>query len=838
MSLRKLRDYLRILLLWTITSLITSTAAFAQTQPVQNETKSAQTDKRIDPNEEIVVSFFGNLDIEGTIRILTELTGKKIIPSKDAEGLYLTVYSPVIMPKSEALELMYKAINDQGFVAEETDDAIYIKPNLKKQKADIPLITDDVKLSELDKELIARKAFRLNNNSPSQIAQIIEPLLSDNGYLDSEADKLIVTDKVEILRRLEPIVEKFDSGIPPSSDVLYEVPGGDPQKIAELISFILNGQTDANSPASSSSRISERTTAWQLIQLKYIDINEAVKKLKEILKEMGIDATNRLIVLPFAKSKQILVIGNNKEDRKLVEVLIQCFDLQSTNKSYEIEAIPLKYVDVNEFADLLIKISEDMDPPIQFSIYPIVPSNHLLVFAKKGIQDMVKKLLKEIDIPQNQIETEDFKQKNNDPNEKQDYEIITVKYVELNNAARILSELLDETGLFVRYNIEVQQEGASKQLIVYGDEKTRKLSRKLLQQIDTESFVKAQEFDLISINSVDVNEVADALRIILEDIYAGDTNKINIVPLFDQHLLLIFGDKYYCQLIKTITKGDIPEHSLQRKTFGLRYANPEDVKAGIDELFKWTRPATTTQVRTDYGSTPDGMLSANRVIPNSLQNQIIVLAPEEAMKEIAELIEEWDSPVVCREKKQTEPNDGAITPLAVTEKTGNLKTSAPSQELERIQKVSKDSKQKEAEKQDYEVIQVTNIDVNIASDVLNKIAQRMEMKNIFIQPLIEDNLLLLFGDNYLIQPLKKLLKEIDTESFAGVREYDIITLKYINAEEVTESLYELWKDGGVDHKNKIALVSLPKTNQLFIFGKKQYRDMVRKLVEVIDIPEN
>ena len=169
--------------------------------------------------------------------------------------------------------------------------------------------------------------------------------------------------------------------------------------------------------------------------------------------------------------------------------------------------------------------------------------------------------------------------------------------------------------------------------------------RRPVKELDHELFANAQEYDIIPINYSDVNDVTDSLHRVFKESKVEYTNKITIVPLPEYKVLLIYGDNSYCEALRKLTR-EYPQ--LQRKTFQLKYANPQDVKNKLDELFGTTDLTIpiqrTTRIRTLNENTGSGTISKDTVITIAYPSlkQIVVLASENKMKEIEELIAEWD----------------------------------------------------------------------------------------------------------------------------------------------------------------------------------------------------
>ncbi len=179
---------------------------------------------------------------------------------------------------------------------------------------------------------------------------------------------------------------------------------------------------------------------------------------------------------------------------------------------------------------------------------------------------------------------------------------------------------------------------------------------KLIEQFDMQD-VQPQDYDTISVMYVDVDEVASSITTIMDDWGVEYTRNITIQPLVQSRQLLVFGKKQYRDMVKKLVEEiDLPTNQLKRKTFQLKYADPEDIKEKIDELFSLTGSTsstsgrTTTSARTTATRTSSGnstMLSADTVITTTYPSlrQIVILASEDNMKEVTKQIEDWDSPI-------------------------------------------------------------------------------------------------------------------------------------------------------------------------------------------------
>jgi len=197
-----------------------------------------------DPNELVQVNL-SSVDIRMIIQILTSWTGKSIIPTNGAENVRLTVFgAQQMMPKSKALELVYKALRVQGYVAEDDGDTIFIKPVSQTAKINsAPIIDADTPLATIqDREAVVQKFFRLKNTAPTQIAQILYQLLGDSCFIsaDDSTSTLLVIDTVRTLMRAELLINKFDIDMAETFTEIFEIRHRDPEEIIELLETLIS----------------------------------------------------------------------------------------------------------------------------------------------------------------------------------------------------------------------------------------------------------------------------------------------------------------------------------------------------------------------------------------------------------------------------------------------------------------------------------------------------------------------------------------------------------------------------------------------------------------------
>ncbi|MEJ2702114.1 MAG: carboxypeptidase regulatory-like domain-containing protein [Sedimentisphaerales bacterium] len=146
---------------------------------------------------------------------------------------------------------------------------------------------------------------------------------------------------------------------------------------------------------------------------------------------------------------------------------------------------------------------------------------------------------------------------------------------------------------------------------------------------------------------------------------------------------------------------------------------------------------------------------------------------------------------------------------------------------------------------EYEVIQLNHVGATEAAERVTKALQEMLgaefQKGIFIiQPIENTGQIVIFGRKDLREIAKKLLAQLDTpNSLPETKdEYEVIQLKYVGAEEAAKRINEALQEmSGAEFQKGLFIVQpIENTGQIIIFGRKDVREIVKKLLAQLDIP--
>ncbi|MEE8575924.1 MAG: secretin N-terminal domain-containing protein, partial [candidate division Zixibacteria bacterium] len=260
----------------------------------------------------------------------------------------------------------------------------------------------------------------LENYSPSQMGQIVGPLLSETGYVsaDETTGNLLVIDTVENLLRIEIIIREFD--VPEAEQTvteIFEIRYGDPSEIVQLLRMLITGETGTSSRSlgrSSSGRSSYSRTSYSSSR-GYSSRGSSRSGSSSVM----IGPSQQPVVLIPEPNRRWIIARASAEDMKRIGEWIDKLDHEEPVKA-EYETISIMYADVEEVADRLNEAMQQMPgSELQASvlIQPLEQAKQIVIFGRADIREMVKKLIMEVDIPPGEFDTKVFELKHADPDQ-------------------------------------------------------------------------------------------------------------------------------------------------------------------------------------------------------------------------------------------------------------------------------------------------------------------------------------------------------------------------------------------------------------------------------------
>jgi general secretion pathway protein D len=379
------------------------------------------------PNVPMEFVNLKSVEMKSIIEKLAEWTGKVIIPTDEALKQKVTIYAPDKLPRSEALRVIYSALRLKGFIVEETDNTLFLKPIADAKLGRVPTIPANEPLAMIEnKDQIVQKFFELKSYSATEMASIIQPLVGEHGYVsvDETSGTLLVIDSVSNLIRLEKIIQQFD--VPGSEQAvtdIIEVHHGDPSEIVQMLNILL-GETEGIStsrnnrnqrgrggPPSRYNSFAQRTSNTP-------SNNNKPTGSKEGEATSVIVGTTRgpIVLIPEPRRKWIIAKAS-AEDLKQIKDWVSKLDREEPVES-EYEVVQLRYADPREVADSIEQGFGNL-PGTEFLpnilVQPLTETKQVIVLGRKDLREIVKKMITELDIPPGNLVTEHIKLKHADP---------------------------------------------------------------------------------------------------------------------------------------------------------------------------------------------------------------------------------------------------------------------------------------------------------------------------------------------------------------------------------------------------------------------------------------
>jgi general secretion pathway protein D len=599
-----------------------------------------------EPNGPMEFVNLKSVEMKSIIEKLAEWTGKVIIPTDEALKQKVTIYAPDKLPRKEALRVIYSALRLKGFIVEESDDTLFLKPITDARLGRVPTIPANEPLEMIDnKDQIVQKFFELKSYSATEMASIIQPLVGEHGYVsvDETSGTLMVIDSVANLIRLKRIIDQFD--VPGSEQTvtdIIEVRHGDPSEIVQMLNILLgemegrstlryNRDRDRNDRGSrsSSSRISAQRTS---------NTSSGRTASKEGEATSVVVGTTRgpIVLIPEPRRKWIIAKAS-AEDLKQIKEWVSKLDREEPVES-EYDIVQLRYADPREVEQSVGDGFRDL-PGTEFLpsilIQPLTETRQVVVFGRKDLRELVKKLIAEVDVPPGQFETAHIKLKHADP------DMVKEKLDELYQGG--MSGTSSRFGFYGGYNPYSRGRGSSsqsseivkvvaystlKEITVIASPENMEEIRKRVAEWDVPLDIESVKPRIIELHNCDPVEMANLLTSIFSEggssssnrgmsMFRGmfasqlvDQQKI-VGPLYGQltfesvpgtkKIIVVSKIPEAYDVIETLIKElDKEEMAEIPEVVTLKYADPEKLSEILNAMFAEAGTSATLR-RSDVG---------------------------------------------------------------------------------------------------------------------------------------------------------------------------------------------------------------------------------------------
>ncbi|MHC5088212.1 MAG: secretin N-terminal domain-containing protein [Planctomycetota bacterium] len=648
------------------------------------------------PGEILEAINLNNIEMKDIIQKIADWTQKPVIPTSDEiMQVRISIYSPKKVSRDQALSLILMALHTRGVLVDEQADKIFLRPLASVRLGSVPTVGTDEPLARIeDKTSVVEKWFQLISYSPTQLIQIINPLIAEYGYAiaDEGTMRIAVIDTVENLMRIERLIHQVD--IPESdqeTEEIFELKHGDPLEIVQVLQIILDQK---NAPSRSGG--SPRRGGGQQ------DIKNAMSVT------IGSDATP-IRLIPMTKQRWILARAG-REDMSQIAEWIKKLDIADTEQLRQ-TVVQVRYANVQEVARMVQNTIQKMpgtdDVQTNIVVEALPQSGQIVVYGSEPNRKMIEKLIAEIDLPQEDLfieNTFDLKHADSDEIKKKIDELYsenvprydTYSYYRFGAGSKRKPE---DTVKTIAYPL-------LKQVTVIASEVNMKKITGQIAEWDKPLDIESDQYRILSLKNSDPVQLSQLLtKLFSEDASGGSQNLMRMIffgrgeseskkkivgslygmltfePVPDTKKLIVISKipEAYEVIERLVKKLDSQENAEVPRVITLNYADAEDLCDQLNAILNESgTPATLRrqaeglseydpEAETSAGTNTDNnagtitpwwtrqrmdnteMPSSNligqvRFVPVHRSKAVLVLSPPEYLEDITMMIKELDRP--------------------------------------------------------------------------------------------------------------------------------------------------------------------------------------------------
>lgn len=161
-------------------------------------------------NPDAVTLNLVNADIEGVVKVVSEITGKNFVLDPRVKGS-ISIVSAKPMRRSAVYDVFLSALRLQGFAAIEEHGIVKILPESDAKLNPTPTFGPSEQARGAG-DRIQTRIFTLKYESAAQLAPILRPLIAPNNAISAypNSNTLVITDYANNLERIEKIIASID----------------------------------------------------------------------------------------------------------------------------------------------------------------------------------------------------------------------------------------------------------------------------------------------------------------------------------------------------------------------------------------------------------------------------------------------------------------------------------------------------------------------------------------------------------------------------------------------------------------------------------------------------
>jgi len=257
---------------------------------------------------------FVNADIEGVVKVISDITGKNFVLDPRVKGV-ITIYSAKPMPRSAVYDVFLSALRLQGFTVVEDNGLVKIIPEADAKLNSSPTFGASEQ-ARGGGDRIQTRIFTLKYESAAQMVPILRPLIAPSNTITAypNSNTLVITDYANNLRRLEKIIDSIDRP---------------------------NGSDPVIIPLQYASAVDVAVT-----------VNRLFDEATQVQGTTGVEPIQRITVIADVRSNSLLVRSNNPARLTQLRKFVAMLD-SPTNAGGNIHVVYLKNAEAVKLAETL-----------------------------------------------------------------------------------------------------------------------------------------------------------------------------------------------------------------------------------------------------------------------------------------------------------------------------------------------------------------------------------------------------------------------------------------------------------------------------------------------------
>ncbi|MHC4557612.1 MAG: secretin N-terminal domain-containing protein [Planctomycetota bacterium] len=790
-----------------------------------------------EPNEPMESVNLKNVEMKSIVQKLAEWTGKVIIPADEALKQKVTIYAPEKLPRSKALAKIYSALRMKGYVAEETDGTIYLIPITQAKLGEVPTITDDYPMAMIEnKDQVVQKFFQLDNYSPSQMGQIIMPLIGEYGYLsaDESTGSLLVIDTVKSLMRIGLIVKQYD--IVEAEEIeteIFEIQHGNPAEIVELLERLLSGGASrsirgpgrgswSSTRPSSENRSSSRGDNTPKTATS---VTVGTSRTPAVL--IAEPTYNWIIAKATAQDMEQIAEWIKKLDRSVPTILVDYPLARIENKNQIVQ----KFFKLESYSST--QMGQVVSPLLSDSGYVSADENTRTLLVIDTVENLIRieGIIAQFDVPEAELAVTDiFEIRYGDPSEIVQMLKILLGESEGYSASRSRSSYdRDRYGRdYNRYSgsssrsssrsrssilgsvtrtgrsggatsvmvgtargpVILIPEPRRKWIIAKASAEDMKQIDEWIEKLDMEEPVEA-DFEIVQIRYADALDIEESVARGFRDMPGMEfMPSVLVESLEETRQVAIFGRKDLREIVKKmIAEIDVPPGLFETVHFKLKHADPDEVKLKLDELYEEQMSSSRSSGYDRYRRRGSSTASSEmiKVISYVALREVTVIASPENMREIRKRLEGWDVPLDVEALRPRIIELKNVDPVQMAELLRTLFSEGGSSSSSRTRPI-------------YRTM------IGSTSVEMGKIVGPLHGQLTFEEVPGTKKIIVISNIAEAYDVVENLIHELDSEEMAEVPR--VIALKYADPEELSQILNVMFSEEGTSARIELSETGL------------------------------